>query len=261
MSILKKYKNYLLPIVVLSLLLIGGLIIIEADLYGLIRGIPRGVELIGHMIPPEYEVIPELIVATIETIQIAFVGTVFGVILSLFISIFAANNLNPNPIIRNMARVILSAERALPDLIVILLFVAIVGLGSFPGVMALAISSTGMLGKLYADSIEEIDPKPMEALEAVGATKLQIIRFVVLPQFIPSFIANTLYRFDLNIRLSVLLGAVGAGGIGFYLVVHMRLMNYGEALSAIIVIIIMIIACEKISDYMRKGIFGQEVLK
>ncbi len=149
----------------------------------------------------------------------------------------------------------------MPDLIVILLFVAIVGLGPFPGVMALAVSSIGMLGKLFADSIEEIDPKPLESLTAAGATKAQIIRYAVLPQVVPSFIANTLYRFDVNIRLSIFLGVVGAGGIGFELIMAMRLLEYREAMAAIVVILILIVLCEKISDLLRRQVLGQEVLQ
>lgn len=256
-----RYKSMALPVVVLSLLLWGGMMVVEADFAVLVAGIPRGVDLLGHMLPPAWESFPRLMGPALETVQIALVGTILGAMLSFVISLFAASNLSPGKAIRETTRGILSAERALPDLIVILLFVAIVGLGPFPGVMALAVSSIGMLGKLFADSIEEIDPKPLESLTAAGATKAQIIRYAVLPQVVPSFIANTLYRFDVNIRLSIFLGVVGAGGIGFELIMAMRLLEYREAMAAIVVILILIVLCEKISDLLRRQVLGQEVLQ
>lgn len=257
----KRYKSLFLPIAVFALLLWGGCVVCRVEPAILVTGIPEGIDLLKHMFPPEWSAFPELIGPALETVQIAFVGTVIGVLLSFVISLFAANNLNPNRITREIARGICAVERALPDLIVVLFFVAIVGLGPFPGVMALAVSSVGMLGKLFADAIEEIDPKPLEALAAVGATKAQIIRYAVLPQVLPSFIANSLYRFDVNIRMSVFIGVVGAGGIGFELLMAMRLMEYQTALAAIITILVLIVLCEKLSDALRRSILGQEVLR
>lgn len=261
MTGLKRYQKYFWPTTVFILLLWGGLEVCRADWLTLLTGLPQGLELLGHMLPPNWGAFPQLMAPALETVQIAFVGTVLGVMLALIISFFAAANITPNRLIRTVTRTILSAERALPDLIVILLFVAIVGLGPFPGVMALAVSSVGMLGKLFADALEEIDPKPLEALKAVGATKVQIIRYAVLPQVLPSFIANSLFRFDVNIRMSIFLGVVGAGGIGFNLITSMRLMEYRETMAAIIMILVLVIICAKISDFLRQQVIGQEVLK
>ncbi len=260
-GVLKRYKRVFLPVVILTLLLWGGSVICQVEPAVLITGVPQGLDLLRQMFPPAWSAFPELVGPALETVQIALVGTVFGALLSLIISLFAASNLNPNRKGREIARGICSAERALPDLIVVLFFVAIVGLGPFPGVMALAVSSIGMLGKLFADAIEEIDPKPLESLAAVGATKAQIIRYAVLPQVLPSLIANTLYRFDVNIRMSIFIGVVGAGGIGFELLMAMRLLEFQTALSAIITILMLILLCEKLSDALRKSILGQEVLR
>jgi phosphonate transport system permease protein len=139
--------------------------------------------------------------------------------------------------------------------------VAIVGLGPFPGVMALAAGSIGMLGKLFADAIEEVDPKPIESMVAIGATKAQVIRYAVLPQVIPSLIANTLYRFEVNIRMSIFLGVVGAGGIGFNVVTSLRLLKYQEAMACILTILILVTLCEKFSERVRRIIVGQELLR
>lgn len=260
LKILTRYQPYLLPVGIFALLLWGGAVICRVDPVALFMGIHRGIDLLGHMFPPAWDAFPGLIGPALETVQIAFVGTFFGALIAFIISLFASNNLNSNQVVREITRILLSTERALPDLIVVLFFVAIVGLGAFPGVMAVTVSSIGMLGKLFADAIEEVNPMPMEALSAIGASKAQVIYYAVLPQIIPSLIANTMYRFDVNIRLAIFLGAVGAGGIGFHLIMSMRMMEFQAALSAIIIILILVIVCEKFSDVLRKKVFGQEVL-
>lgn len=191
----------------------------------------------------------------------AFVGTFLGAVLSFFLALFAADNLAPSRAIREMAKGIMAAERAVPTLIIILLFVVIVGIGPFAGMMAIAIGSIGMLGKLFAEAIENVDPKPLESLESVGATKLQVIRYAVLSQVIPSFIANTLYRFDINIRVAIFLGVVGGGGIGYDLHLAMSLFRYADALAITVLILVTVLIAEKISDYLRKKVIGQEILQ
>ena len=257
----RRFLPYLLPAGALLLLVGGGMWVCRVNPIRLMEGIPRALELIQCMVPPAWEKIPGLVRPALETIQIAFVGTAFGASLSFIIGLLAARNMHSIALLRHTTRALLSAERALPDLIVMLFFVAIVGLGALPGVMALIASSVGMLGKLFADAIEEIDPKPVEALEAIGATRLQIIRYAVLPQILPSMIANTLYRFEVNIRMSILLGAVGAGGIGFYLVTSMRLLKYQEALMIILMTMVLVMVCEKSSEILRKLIIGDEILR
>lgn len=261
MNIIKRYSKYLIPGTLLALLLWGGMVVCRVDLGVLITGIPRGIEMLAHMFPPAWNKMPEMVEPALETLQIAFVGTTLGAFLSFLIGLVAARNVHSIRILRDGVRVLLSAERALPDLIVMLFFVAIVGLGAFPGVMALVAGSVGMLGKLFADAIEEVDPKPLESLEALGATKAQIIHYAVLPQIFPSVIANTLYRFEVNIRMSILLGVVGAGGIGFHLLTSIRLMRYQEAMGAIIIILILVTLCEKFSEVFRRKIIGQELLR
>jgi phosphonate transport system permease protein len=214
-NVLKRYYKHLLPAGLFAFLLVGGAIVCRVDPLLLIKGIPEGLQLLGHMLPPDWEAFPDLIGPAMKTVQIAFVGTAIGAFFSFFIGLIAAQNIHSIKLLREIMRTLLSVERALPDLIVMLFFVAIVGLGAFPAVMAIAAGSIGMLGKLFADAIEEVDPKPLESIIALGATKVQMIHYAVLPQIIPSLIANTLYRFEVNIKMSILLGVVGAGGIGF----------------------------------------------
>ncbi len=258
---MKRYFKYLLPGGFFLLTLWGGMVVCRVDPILLLKGIPQGIKLFGYMIPPAWGKMPDLVEPALETLQIAFVGTALGACFSFLIGLIAARNIHSFRFLRDVTRALLSAERALPDLIVMLFFVAIVGFGAFPGVMALMASSIGMLGKLFADAIEEVDPKPIESLEAIGATKLQVIHYAILPQVLPSLLANTLYRFEVNIRMSVLLGVVGAGGIGYYLVTSMRLLRYQESMAAILIILLLVIFCEKSAEWFRKVIIGQELLK
>ncbi|MBT9176857.1 MAG: Phosphate-import permease protein PhnE [Firmicutes bacterium] len=258
---LARFRKALLPVFGLSLLLIGASAVVRLDLMDLVRGLPRGLALLRHMVPPEWSAMPRMVGPAIETVQIAFVGTGFGIVLAFVFSLLAASNVNANRALRELARGIMSAERALPDLIVMLLFVAIVGLGPFPAVMALSVSAIGMLGKLFADAFEEVDPRSLEALAAVGASKMQVIQYALIPQVMPSLIANSLFRFEVNIRLSIFLGVVGAGGIGSELIMATRLLNYRTALSAIIVILVLVMVCERISDALKKAVIGHEVLQ
>jgi phosphonate transport system permease protein len=260
-KVLVRYKTGILLFAVLTALTWGAAVVTRVNLAALLKRAPRALELIGHMVPPAWDAFPNLLAPALETVQIAFVGTVFGVLLALGIGFLAAGNITPNRMLRTIARGLLAAERALPDLITLLLFVAIVGLGPFPGVMAVAVSSVGMLGKLFADALEEVDPRPVEALEAIGATKAQVVRYAVLPQVLPSLVANSLFRFDVNIRMSIFLGAVGAGGIGFELISAVRLLEYQNALSAIIVVWLLVLVCERISDLVRAKVLGQAVLR
>ncbi len=260
-SYFKRYMKSIFWSALLLFLVWGGLIVCRVNTSNLLSNIPRGIKLLRYMLPPDWSALPSMVGPALETVQIAFVGTVIGAALAFALSLPAASNLTPYTALREFARGIMSAERALPDLLIILFFVAIVGLGPFPGVMAVAVSSVGMLGKLFADAIEEVDPRPLEAMETVGATWLQMVRYAVLPQIIPSVIASTLYRFDVNIRMSIFLGVVGAGGIGFNLINSMRLLRYQETMAAIMVVLVLVVACEKTSEFLRSRVLGQEVLK
>ena len=152
-------------------------------------------------------------------------------------------------------------ERALPEIIMLLLLVAALGVGPFPGVMALAIGSIGMLGKLLADAIEEIDPRVLESVESVGATRWQVIRHAVLPEVMPALLANSIFRFEVNIRASVLLGAVGAGGIGFELNKAMNMLEYERVSVAILVTLALVFTAERGSDFLRRRVLDGGKLK
>ena len=228
-----------------------------------IEGIPHFLALLAEMFPPNWQVLTggKVLWSILETLSMAFLGTFLGAIISFVLGILAAGNVTPSRAVLEAARTLMAVERAVPTLVIILLLLVVVGLGPFGGMLALAIGSVGMLGKLFAEAIENVDPKPLEALESAGATKMQIIRYSVLPQVVPSFIANALYQFDINLRAALFLGVVGGGGVGFNLHMAMSLFRYADALAITVVILVMILLAEKTADYLRRKIIGQEVLQ
>ncbi|MBS3977199.1 MAG: phosphonate ABC transporter, permease protein PhnE [Syntrophomonadaceae bacterium] len=227
------------------------------------EGIPHFFSLVSEMFPPNWAVFTrgKVLWSILEVLSMAFLGTFLGTLFSFFLALLAAGNLTPSPLVRTAAKWLMAAERAVPTLIIILLLVVVVGLGPFAGMIALAIGSVGMLGKLFAEAMENVDPKPLESLVSTGASKLQVIRYAVLPQVAPSLIANTLYKFDINLRAALFLGVVGGGGIGFELHLAMSLFRYADALAITVMTLVVVWLAEKISDYLRRRIIGQEVLQ
>ncbi|REE99937.1 phosphonate ABC transporter, permease protein PhnE [Thermomonospora umbrina] len=204
------------------------------------------------MWPPDFSGLPDLLRATLLTIEVAFLGTLGATLVSLPLALLAARNLAPHPTVFAAVRFVITLCRAIPDFVFALMFVAALGLGPLPGVLGLALHSIGMLGKVYAERIEEIDPGPPEALAAVGAHHLQVVRLAVLPQVAPSLVANTLYRFDINIRSSIVLGIVGAGGVGFELVTALQALDYRRAAAVMVVVLGLVAVVETISNRIRR---------
>jgi phosphonate transport system permease protein len=220
----------------------------------LVRGIPQLGDILGRMVPPNFNILPKLVKPTIETIQISIWGTTLAVIFTIPFGLAAAKNISPHPVIYRVSRFILNATRSISEIIFALVFVAAVGLGPFPGVLALAFHSVGMLGKFLADSIENIDAGPVEALVATGASKWQVIMYAIVPQIMPEFVTLCLYRWELNFRSATILGIVGAGGIGFELITSMRLFQYQDMTTILIVILAMVTIVDQLSSVIRSKI-------
>lgn len=196
--------------------------------------------------------------AALDTFLMAFAGTALGVFLAIPIAFLSANNIVKNRFVRGAARAFIVVTRALPELILALIFVRVYSIGVLPGVLALGLHSIGMLGKLFSDSIEQIDTGPREGVVASGAGRLQEITTGILPQVIPSFIAISLYRLDINFRASTLLGLVGAGGIGLQIRAHQGSLDYQQLLGVTLVIIVLIAIVEIISSRVRAVILGHD---
>lgn len=206
------------------------------------------------MFPPERGVVPAVIESTIVTLQLALVGTVLAIPLALLLGFLAAENVMPLRPVRGMVRFLLNFNRSIDTLILALIFVSAVGLGPLPGVLALSIHTVGSLGKLFYETVETLDPGPVEAMRSVGATPLQVIRWGLWPQFAPHFISIVLFRFELNVRVSTVLGLVGAGGVGFLLITYMRGAEYGKVTAVIAAIVVLVMALDAISSRLRKNV-------
>lgn len=220
----------------------------------LANGMPQIGDFLARSVPPDWSVLPRLWAPAIETVQIAIWGTLLSVVLALPLSFIAASNLHSWHWLRRITRQFLNVVRSINELILALVFVSAVGLGPFPGVLALALHGMGMLGKFFAESIEEIDHGPLEALRSAGASQLQVIAFGVVPQAITAWIAVVLYRFEVNLRSATVLGMVGAGGLGFELVASLKLFQYQETATCIIVITAMVVVADLISNTLRSRI-------
>jgi len=257
---LKRYRKYVLPLVILILVTEGASIVCKADFTSLEQGLLKGVSFIGFMFPPDWSAFGEMVQPAFQSIVIAFLGTVFGTLLAIVFALFAASNIT-NKWVRNITRFFIGLERSLPEIIIVLLLIAAFGLGPMAGILTLTLGCIGMIGKLLADVIEELDPVMMESMASVGANKLQVIIFGVLPQIMPNLISYTLFRFEINIRLSVILGAVGAGGIGYELDYSFGMLQYHRAFTALLVIIAMIFGTEHLSQRLRNKIKMEGALK
>jgi phosphonate transport system permease protein len=174
----------------------------------------------------------ELVQALITTVQIALAATLIGAVLALPVGSLAARNVAPNRTVYLLFRGFVLTVRGLPELVLAIVLVVIVGLGPVAGTLALSLGATGLLGKLVADSLEELDPGPTEALRACGASRLQIYFTAILPQGAPAMAGHVLYQLDVNIRAATLLGIVGGGGVGYMLLQATRTREY-EVVSLI----------------------------
>ena len=192
----------------------------------------------------------------VETIFMGMMATVFGIIFSIPVSFLAARNIMAGSwttiTIYYVTRTVLNIIRAIEPLIWAIIAVVWVGLGPFAGIIALTIHSIAALGKLYSEAIEGIDPGPIEAVQATGANRLQTIMFAVVPQMIVPFVSFSIYRWDINVRMSTIIGLVGGGGIGFILIQYIRLLDYRAAGIAVWFIAVTVAVLDYVSSEIRQ---------
>lgn len=208
--------------------------------------------LLQKMADPDWAYTKIVIQPLIETIRMALIGTTIGTLIAIPFSVLAARNIVKNKFLRTVIRLILNLVRTLPDLMLAAIFVAIVGIGPIAGVFTLAIFSFGMISKLFYEAIETIDEGPLEALQAAGANKLQMIRFAVIPQVFNHFISYFLYTFEINVRASTVLGYLGAGGIGVYLQRSLSQFAYNQTVVIILGILVIVLVIDGISNTLRE---------
>lgn len=227
-------------------------IVVEARPRDLITGVHGMADLIRRAVPPDFSKLPSAVWPTVQTVDIALFGTMVGIVLALPLAILAASNITPSRIAYYGARSVIGFTRAVPDLVWALLFVTAVGLGPFPGGLALGVHSVGMLGRLFAETIEQMDMAPIHALELTGARRIQVFTHGIVPTILPALLGISLYRLDENIRSSLVLGFVGAGGIGFELLTAMNLFQYQEVSLLLIIIFVIVLGAERLSAALRE---------
>jgi phosphonate transport system permease protein len=188
------------------------------------------------------------------TVCIALWGTVMAIVIAVPLGLLGAHNLAPHPLLYHAARRVMDLFRAVNEFVFALMFVTAVGLGPFAGMLALGIHTGGVLGKLLSETIEAIDPGQVEGVTAVGAPRLHIIGFGVVPQILPNFLSYILLRFESDIRSASVIGMVGGGGIGFYLWDTIRAFNDREAATVMLLIVAMVICVDIISARIRRTV-------
>ncbi|GAA1325720.1 phosphonate ABC transporter, permease protein PhnE [Leucobacter albus] len=210
-------------------------------------------EFLSRLFPPDFSKFGTIVELLIETFQMAVVGTVLGAVLSLLTAFAASSNIAPKWLYYP-ARWVMNVIRSVPDLVFALMFVSAVGLGPFAGILAMTLGSIGSIGKVFAEAMESVDRGPIVAMQAVGASKRQVIQYGVLPQAAPLLVSYTLLLFEGNVRGATILGLVGAGGIGLELTTAMRMYDYGHLSAIIICIIVLVTAIDQGSALIRRKI-------
>lgn len=229
--------------------------VVEVDLIRLLGSFGKMIDFAGQMfVTPDWAYVPQLLAKMLETIEMTILGTAIAMVISLPLGILAASNATPHIVVYRLSRDLLSLMRALPELVWALVFVSAVGLGPLPGVMALAFVTVGFMGKFFAESIEVVDRKAVEGVRVHGAGWLQVRLFSMLPQALPDFVGTVMYILDHNLRAAAILGLVGAGGIGYDLVMSMRLFQYERLLLIALSIYLVVTALDRASDSLRSRI-------
>ena len=245
--------RFLLGAVVAVAVLIWSFQGAEFNFAKLADGAVNMTEFLGRLFPPDFSDFGTIVALLIETLQMAIVGTVLGAVLSLFVAFAAASNIAPKWVYYP-ARWLMNIIRSVPDLVFALMFVSAVGLGPFAGILAMTLGSLGSIGKIFAEAMESVDRGPIAAMEAVGASKRQIIQYGILPQAAPLLVSYTLLLFEGNVRGATILGLVGAGGIGLELTTAMRMYDYGHLCAIVICIIVLVTAIDQGSAFIRRRI-------
>ncbi len=250
---MKKFQKKLIKFLILAILIffvIYSSIQLEVKPFDLSKGFSNFLELIDEAFPPDTSLIKTAWIGIFETIQIAFLGTVFGSIIALPLGLLASRNLFKKQVTIPI-RVFLAVIRTMPSLLWAIIFVIMVGLGPFSGVMAMTMYTVGYLGKNQYEAIEGINNEALEALSGIGTTKIQLIRFVVLPEAANILISQILFMFDYNIRASSILGFVGAGGIGFYIMGYLKFLEYNKVFTLLIFVLFTVLIVDYLSVKIR----------
>lgn len=236
----------------LLLLLIAGLWRMDASPERIINGLTKLGWLVALMWPPSAGgVLPELLMSLLESLAMAFLGTVLAVVVALPLALLGAGNVIGNVLLRFSVRRLYDGLRGIDTLIWALIFVAAVGMGPFAGILALAVPDIGTLSKLFSEALESADRRQVEAVRAAGANRVLAVRLGLIPQVAPVMLSQILYTLESNARSSTVLGIVGAGGIGLALADRIRINNWDEVAFIVLLILAMVAAIDFVSRRLR----------
>jgi len=226
---------------------------VNLDIARIIAGIPEAADMIARMVPPDFTRWQLLLDGLLESLRMAIFSTAIGVVLSIPIAVGAARNLVPKPVYL-LFRGYLGVVRTLPEVLIAIFFVKAFGFGTFAGMLTLTLASTGFVGKLLAEAIEAIDRGQVEAIRATGAGWSKVLRYAIQPQVLPRYVGLCIYRLDINLRESTILGIVGAGGIGATLYNAFARYEYDVAFAILLAIIGVVLVAEWASGAIRARI-------
>ena len=248
----------------LVIILVAGCVLIHGwtqevklDPESLGTGALRLGDFLADAVPPDVDRLGPILKALLVTVEMALLGTIFGVLLSLPLAGLAARNISPHWTCYTAARAWITVCRSVPDLVWGLIFVVAVGLGPEAGVLAITVDVMGFCGRFFAESIEDLDPGRLEGLRALGASRIGVLAGGVVPTCLPSFVTTSMFALESSARSSVVLGLVGAGGIGIELATSMTLLRYDEALTIILSILIVVVVFERVSSAIRRRVLGE----
>ncbi|WP_208592212.1 phosphonate ABC transporter, permease protein PhnE [Gracilibacillus suaedae] len=250
---IKPKKNIFLQIALLVAVLFFffSLYQLNFDYARLISGTGAFLETLTLMVPPDISQWQHVLAAALESFQVAVLGTIFGIIIGFVLAFPAADNITPHPTVAWLIKGFASLLRAIPTLIWALIFIVAVGLGPFTGILAITVGAAGMLVKVFTQSIEEIDYGVIEALKATGAGWFSIVSQAVIPTVLTAFLSWCILRFEADMGESTILGAVGAGGIGWELTHAMRAYKFDQAFFVAVVIFLMVFSVELVSNRLK----------
>lgn len=248
---MRRYRGRIVGALLLALLVLAVADVGLLDAGRLARGVRNVGEFVAALFPPDPSSLPTLLEAMLETIEIAFVGTAIGFALALPLSL-AASPVLFGPKVTAPVKVVLAAVRTVPSLFWAIVFVVAVGLGPGAGALGVALYSLGYLGKLLYETFDGVDPEVVEAVRSVGASRSQLARYAIIPEAANGILAQLLFMFEYNVRASSIMGFVGAGGIGYFILVYLQLLRYDLLLTALLLTLAVVVVIDRASSVVRR---------
>lgn len=240
-----------ITLVLVALISMGRLGLLDPVLLG--RGVVNIGDFTASLFPPNPNVLATVSLAMVETVQIAYVGTIVGFILALPLALLATRTVF-GPVVSNGIRLLLAVVRTIPSLLWAMIFVVALGLGPAAGTMGIALYTLGYLGKLCYETFEGVDQEVLEAVKSVGCNRLQLARYALLPEAANNILSQLLFIFEYNVRASTIMGFVGAGGVGFYMMGYIQLLQYNNLLTTLLLTLVVVIVIDWASSMIR-GMF------